>query len=243
MKWKKIFGNQTNQKNTIYGTTQDGKNIVSARKIKGELIGGYILFDIVFGVVMMIVTGIILAAISGPLSNKLLFNTNVNEVVELTKTISIVTIILSVVTAPMSLLTVFCSSKVTFSKNRARRQDANGIIKVVIIYQIIIFVISLIYSICSYSSQMGKIDDVIKTMETINSYTTSLNSEKSYTTRENSATKQQDNGQMQGYIDTYKEIKGNYLIDLLAGIVANVVVGIGCVYLQKKLLNDNVVEV
>lgn len=213
----------TNDKNTVFGTTQDGKTIDSARKIKGELIGGYILFGIPVEIILYII-------------NRVLINTNIatnvsfDSLVALAHKAFVISIPLAILSIVFNLLIVFLSSKTTFSKRKIRRIDIENVMKTVTIVFVICGCISIFGNVKNYNN-------ISKAVDTLNNYFKIMDSYGSSLSTELSSSNEYQNGAVK-----LKKIKSDFGIRTGILVVSNLaVIGLSIV-LQKRLLEQNAEE-
>lgn len=220
----------TNDKKAEFGTSQDGKIIASARKIKGEIIGGYFLVGIPLGIVLLIVTAIITGT---TMSSQGGLSTNIEEI---SKKLLILTIPMSIVGVLANLLIVFLSSKITFKKRKVRRCDVPNVFKTLTIVLLIFGAISLFSSVSSYLRDVGNLDQQIKQMEKLNNimsmYSSTQSSDSEYSEIIQGSI-------IQGSTEAINKMKSNYLIICIVGVICNIATTGLEILLQKKMLEKN----
>ena len=213
----------TNDKQTVFGTAEDGKTIVSARKIKGELIGGYILF----GILLSIVAKRVISLIILPTALSINGMTKLEEFNALVSKMSFMGLIVSLLGAALMVVTIVLASRVTFKNRKLRKEDVSSVLKVTIIYEIIVLVISLGSLYFSHIDDMKSVEKLEKTSNSLNTsyYTQSLGSDF-----------------VKGYAEVVNNFKNYYNTSFVQTIIFDIVAAGISIVVQKKILEKNAVE-
>lgn len=131
----------------------ENKELSTVRKITGELIGGFILYEIIFSIIYKIIINVVIKSI--PNSYTLL---------------AIITIILQ---GFMAFFTWRCSISSTFKKRSISHDDIPTVIRNMFIFAIIVCIISAVYNFSNVNKQIDNTinsDIRLKTTESMMKY-------------------------------------------------------------------------
>lgn len=229
----------TNDKNTVFGQSSDGRDIVSARKIKGELFGGYILFGVLFSIVIGIIVAVLTAVIVG---NSLSGNNLISQINLLneygSKTI-IVSVIAGIFGIAESILVVLVSSKICFNKRKIRKRDIGNVMKFLIIIEIVLTLLSSGYSCIKTMVNKSSIDSAVVKLEEYQKDVEKLRA--TYSTRKTESTSSSDSTTETK--EVIKKYKSKLTISTIIGIIVAIIGKVLALFYQKKLLEKNAEEV